>query len=163
MDYSIPIDRYKMSLAGLCSCCANMVTINEKMTNGEIVDETYLEKLCKHLSYCKEEFLSAKEELGFNDGLDFMQDAHFAGFSLEHGCIHGNTEKAYILLRPMRENFPETANNYQYEVATYLLAMLDMEASKHEVPAIQKPTPFWKGIIKQLEKQRRKIRCFLYS
>lgn len=163
MDYTIPLERYKLSLAGLCSCCANMVTVNEQMNHGEIIDEAYLQKLCKRLSYCKEEFLSAKEELGYMDGLDFMQDAHFAGFSLKDGRIHGNTEKAYIILRPMRERFPDKANNYQYEVATYLLAMLDMELSKENILKAKEAAHFWAGFMKHLKRLSRKIRCFLYQ
>lgn len=161
--------RYRVALAGLCSCCAELVTVKEQMKNGEIIEPFMVQNLCDKLSYSKTEFIDAKEALGFNDGLAFMEDNRFAGFSIENGCLIGNPEKAYLILRPWYENFPEKGNNYQFEVANYLLAFigqrqrLETETLNSEVAPAATLISVRDTVKRKWKKCINKVRHFLYQ
>lgn len=121
--------RYRVALAGLCSCCAELAHVKTRMIDGEVILDEEVQLICEKLSYSKEEFLRAKESLGFTDGLAFMENNRFAGFSIRDGCLIGDPSKAYLILRPWYED-PAKVNNYQFEVANYLLAFMGLHTSQ---------------------------------
>lgn len=128
---------YKIALAGVCYYCARLAILNEKKENGEIISPEEVELLCNKISAGKDALLKEKEALGFTDGLSFMEDNRFAGFWIENGFIYGNTEKIFLIVRPMYEGFPDNRNNYQYEVANYLLAFMQQTEEETVCPSIK--------------------------
>lgn len=132
--------RYKVALAGLCACCAHLATIRESMEDGEVVDETEVKELCARLEYSKDELISTKEELGFDDGLSFMENNRFYGFEIKDGMLIGDTSKMYTILRPWYEGFvagEKNINNYQFEVASYLLAFMAEKENASEAVSFE--------------------------
>lgn len=121
---------YKSALAGLCYYAATLADIKERVSDGEILDAQKFEFFCERLAVCKRHFLQAKEKLGYTDGLAFLNNANFAGFSIRNGVLLGNREHIYKILMPWYNGFPEQGNNFQYEVATYLLAFESIEDEK---------------------------------
>ena len=127
--------RYRIALAGLCTACAKLSLVKEKLEAGEVVVECEVSELCSKIKFQKEDFLAAKEELGFTDKFSFMENTHFQGFEIKDGCLEGNPDLAFTILRPWYEGFPEERkgiNNFEFEVANYLLAFL-MEKEKQTV------------------------------
>jgi len=132
--------RYRIALAGLCSACVKLSFVKEQLESGEVVEEKEVALLCDKIAFQKEEFLSAKAALGFNDGLSFMENNHFRGFEIKDGCVVGNPDLAFTILKPWYEGFPEERkgiNNYEFEVANYLLTFL-VERERRDVPAVAK-------------------------
>ena len=126
--------KYRTSLAGFCSCCVELSFYKEKIINGEMIEDEDTRLLCEKLSFFKKELLNAKEELGFDDGLLFMENNHFQGFEIKDGCLIGNPDLAFTILKPWYEGFPaeKEINNYEYEVANFLLSFL-LEQEKQKV------------------------------
>lgn len=126
-------NRYRIALAGLCSCCAQIATIKADAVKGLPIDESQMEYLCKRLVYCRQEVLFLKSELGYSDELAFMADNNFKGFSIKDGALVGDPKDVFLIIRPWYENFPNEGNNYTFEVANYLLAfMAEMNKRKDE-------------------------------
>ena len=68
----------------------------------------------------KAKLLRLKKELGFDGGLDFMEDSKFLGFEMKDGRLSGD----YANLIPIVENFIEEFDEekvYVYEVGTLVL------------------------------------------
>ena len=162
--------RYRIALAGLCSCCVNLSLIKEKMVNGEIIDEEKTKVLCDELIYQKESLLQAKEELGFTDGLSFMENNHFKGFEIKDGCLIGKSDLAFIILKPWYEGFPSERgiNNYEFEVANYLLTFLLEQEKQSAVYKAACEKTFSKKKFKHIRVFRwkdiwQRIKCRIYQ
>ena len=133
--------RYRIALAGLCTACVKLSFVKEQLEAGEVVEESEVADLCDNIRFQKDGFLAAKEELGFTDGFSFMENTHFHGFEIKDGCVVGNPDLAFTILRPWYEGFPEGRkgiNNFEFEVANYLLAFLVEKEKQAVVPVIKK-------------------------
>lgn len=152
--------RYRIALAGLCSCCAQMAAINKRMVDGKPVSENEVAYLCDRLDYSRHELLVAKEALGYNDGLSFMEDCRFKGFSIKDGCLEGNPKDVYKIIRPWYMNFPKEGNNYRFEVANYLLAFMSL-SNEHSSNMRAFSIQTLGGVRKKMKHFLRKCRNFL--
>lgn len=119
--------RYKSALAGLCYYAAWLSKVKEQIKTGEVIDEGKLEFYCTRVEVCKRHLLECKEALGYSDGLAFMNNANFAGFSIKNGELIGDRANIYKILMPWYNNFPEKGNNFLFEVANFLLAFEAVE------------------------------------
>lgn len=115
--------RYQIYLSGLCCQCAALAVLKEKMQDGEVVTESEMAYTCGSLEYSKKRFLDAKTELGFTDGLSFLEDNNFAGFRIKDGVVIGSYDNLIKVAEPWYNQFCNgEGNNYRYEVANYLFA-----------------------------------------
>lgn len=144
------ISRYKVSLAGLCHYCARLAHLRQLKADGEVVDEGEVCMICSLMEQGVDEFLSLKSELGFDDGLQFMEDNLFAGFCVRNGVVEGELSNVLAIAEPWYENFPEKGNNYQFEVANYLFAFLEQSAD------MPKPENMWSRLCGKLHRLFRK-------
>lgn len=109
---------YETSLACLCKQSARLSLLKDRLLAGEEVSE--LPELLQIMEFSKEKLLLEKEKLGYSDGLAFMEDNNFRGFSVREGQLFGDTQYLLRICMPWYEN---AKNNYQYEVANYLIAL----------------------------------------
>lgn len=162
--------KYRVSLAGLCHCCVSLALLKEKMMNGETIEKEDIKKMCDKLAFHKKELLDAKKELGFDDGLSFMENNHFQGFEIKDGCLIGNPDLAFVILRPWYEGFPveRKINNYEFEVANYLLTFLveqeKLKEEKNEVDTNKKSScKFYDLFMFKIKSVSKWIRKYLYD
>ena len=127
MENNSLLDRYKTSLAGFCYYAAWLAKTKEQITSGEMIDENKIEFYCSRVELLKKYLLECKEKLGYTDGLAFMNNANFAGFSLKNGELTGDRANIYKILMPWYKDSLAGGNNFQYEVANYLLAFEAVE------------------------------------
>lgn len=148
--------KYRIALAGLCGYTVQLAGIQERIANGEVVTSDEIEDVCKHIEIFKHWLLDAKEQLGFSDGLSFMENNAFAGFHIRDGVLIGDTEKLIKIVTPWYYGFPSKANNYQFEVANFLLAFKRAEdlATKEVYASVPKATA---AIVKSHRKKRGSI------
>lgn len=111
-------ERYKDTLACLCRQSAFCQALSDRMQAGEAVDPDDVNEELELLQYAKQQFLQEKEQLGLTDGLEFMEDTAFFGFSFQKGRLEGDTSKLMDIVSPwiMKEE-----DNYRYEVGVLLL------------------------------------------
>lgn len=111
-------ERYKDTLACLCKQSAICQCIAERLKAGEVIEESMVDEELALLAYAKEQFLKEKQKLGLTDGLEFMEDTAFYGFSFRDGFLEGDFSKLMDIAKPwvMKEE-----DNYRYEVGVLLL------------------------------------------
>lgn len=124
MNQSPTFSRYRITLAALCYYCAKLGQVREKIGNGEVITPEEVQDICSYIAKSKTELLTLKAELGFTDGLEFMNDCQFAGFEMKNGIVKGDVEKLFDIIKPWYTEYPSKGNNFQYEVANYLLAYM---------------------------------------
>ena len=111
-------------------CCA-LACVNRYM---QIARKTPLDEvarkniviLLKDITVLKERYEVKKEELGFEGGLSFLNDdTYFDGFKIEQGEFFGDKVKAkHIITKWIADFGTDNFNCYRYEVATYVLFMI---------------------------------------
>ncbi len=114
---------YKDSLAKVCLFSALLQGYAEKKEKGESVRDKDIVYVTMMLKQYKQFLLSDKAMLGFDDGLSFMEDNRFRGFEICGGRFIGDRSKIKGIVKKWIEGFPESANNYQYEVSMLALAL----------------------------------------
>ena len=124
MERNSVFERYKVSLAGLCYYCARLAHLKQKRFDGVVVTEEEVQSICERIKCGMEDLLNLKDQLGYTDGLEFMEDNLFAGFAIKDGIVSGDLKNLPVIASPWYRNFPEKGNNYQFEVANYLFAYL---------------------------------------
>lgn len=111
-------ERYKDTLACLCRQSAFCQALSDRMQAGEAVSPDEVNKELELLQYAKQQFLKEKEQLGLTDGLEFMEDTAFFGFSFQKGRLEGDTSKLMDIVSPW---VTKEEDNYRYEVGVLLL------------------------------------------
>lgn len=123
---------YRIATAGFCYHLVKVANLTTAIEDGEVVSPEELDKSLSDLEKSKEIFLKEKERLGFHDGLEFLENANFAGFQLKDGMLKGDTKKLFCIVRPFYEGFPQKVSNFQFEIANLLLA--HMQVYEEEKP-----------------------------
>ena len=125
---------YKEILEYFCVYNAEVLRMAKKMEKGEDIDRQKLVFASLQLADYKEYLLKCKEVIGFTDGLLFLEDNLFAGFSIEDGKLTGNKEDVYEGTKRWADcdmNDP-AFSNYKYEVAVYARTLADPEYMSEE-------------------------------
>ncbi len=128
------ISRYKNSLANVCLFASRLEQYAEDKENGKKVREKDVIYTATMLKQYKQFLLTDKAMLGFNDGLSFMENNKFRGYEIKDGRFYGDRSLIKGIVYKWIEGFPDTANNYQYEVSMLTLAL----AFPEEIEALKK-------------------------
>ncbi len=129
--------KYRSALYYFCVWQAQVSLFEEKKKNNEQYDEKKYEYACAQLEQFRTELENCKANLDFKDGLAFMNDAEFDGFSIQNGKLIArvDNETIFNVLDPWYYGFPITANHRQFEVAHYIICMVEAETKKSIYPA----------------------------
>ena len=126
---------YKDSLIWLCVYSAQIQKFSEMAEKGCEVPRRKLVYAMGMASQYKARLLEYKERLGFTDGLEFMSDRNkFIGFGVEKGIFSGDSSAVLDVCDKWIKGFPESANNYQYEVSVFAYCLSHPELKKHIYP-----------------------------
>lgn len=120
IDYESSLKQYKNSLANVCFFSALLQKYADRKGKVDKEEIVYAATMLKKY---KQFLLIDKDFLGFTDGLSFMEDNRFFGFEIVNGKFSGNRDKIKGIVKKWIDGFPDTANNYQYEVAILALAL----------------------------------------
>lgn len=123
-------ERYKDALCLVCRQSAILEQYYMLMKEGKEVDENTLIYHLELLVSAKESFLALKKELGYTDGLSFMDDANFCGFSYKNGCLSGNYSKLPDVLLPFVEKESDDTH-FRYEVGILLFTHYFMQRGEY--------------------------------
>ncbi len=120
MDKSLLIN-YRHSLNRFCYYVGRAQRLAEKKKcDLPVSDEDVVETL-SFISSWKNALLKDKEVAGLNGGLSFLSDNRFLGFEMKEGRFIGDKDKVFPIIEKWLIGFPDTANNYQFEVAMYIM------------------------------------------
>lgn len=117
------LKRYRSSVTWLCCYLAQMQKFAELKVAGidppkkKLVYATSMAQ--RYMGY----LLQDKEAMGLHDGLEFLGNNNFDGFSIIDGAFHGNKDRVMPVVGKWVKGFPDSADNYEYEVAIYALAL----------------------------------------
>lgn len=129
------IQAYKASVTWFCCYMAELQRFADMVEKGEMPSRRKVIYASSMAQQYAPEVLKNKEALGFTDGFSFLEDNRFDGFSILNGRLEGDRDKILPLVRKWVEGFPGTANNYEYEVGIYALALGWSEEKKGLYPA----------------------------
>lgn len=103
---------------------ADVAEMKYYMENGEVIAPDYLKNLLSNLSHAKIQFLEAKNALGFQDELSFLDDSKFKGFEIKDGELIGDLQYARSIVQPWFDEYPNgNSNYYKFEVANLIIAL----------------------------------------
>lgn len=114
---------YEESLAAFCIQSAVVIQIKDVLKRTGKCSwflKRRLAKALRILSLAKAALLEEKEKLGYTDELAFTEDCLFNQFKLVNGELEGDTSLLPDIANSM---YFSKKNNYQYEVANFLLAL----------------------------------------
>ena len=117
------ITRYKNSVCNVCFYTSLLAKYAEELEEKKPVKDGDIVYATTMLKKFKQYLLIDKEMLGFTDGLSFLSDNHFRGFCIENGRFYGDRSGIKDIVEKWVKGFPDTANNYQYEVSMLVLAL----------------------------------------
>lgn len=117
------IQNYKSSLIWFCCYMAELQRFAEMKEKGKEPSKRKVIFASSMATFYKKDVLAYKEALGLTDGFQFMEDNRFNGFSIRNGRLEGDKDVVYDIVSGWVQGFPDTANNYEYEVAIYALAL----------------------------------------
>ncbi len=112
--------RYRHSLAKFCYYTAKVQRYADDSDIRSAPEKEMAETLA-YLSFWKDALLSDKKEAGFDDGLSFLEDNRFLSFEIKDGKFIGDKEGVYPVIDKWLSGFPKSVNNYQFEVAMYVM------------------------------------------
>lgn len=122
-------EEYKDALCLLCRQSAIVEQMRELKMSGEELDPDVMMYHLQLLEKSKELFVEIKEELGYKDGLKFMENANFYGFRLKDGCLEGDYKHLPDIVLP----WVETENSpFKYEVGVLLLSHYFMQRGEYD-------------------------------
>ena len=121
MDDSLLIKRYRHSLNRFCYYVGRAQRLAEKKERGEYVDDSRVVETLSCLSSWKTYLLEDKESAGLKGGLSFLSDNRFLGFEIKEGRFIGDEDRVFPIIDKWLTGFPDTANNYQFEVAMFIM------------------------------------------
>ncbi len=120
---------WRATLNGLCcalACVNRYMQIARKKPLDEVAKQN-ISILLDDIEVLKERYLEHKKRLMFDGGLDFLNDdTYFDGFKVEHGELSFSDKKKVegIISQWINAYDTEDFNCYRYEVATYVLFMI---------------------------------------
>ena len=114
---------YKSSVIWFCCYMAELQRLADAAAKGIEPSKRKVVFASSMAESYKKDVMAFKESMGFSDGFSFMEDNRFNGFRICQGRLEGDLDKVYPIVKKWAEGFPDTANNYEYEVAMYALAL----------------------------------------
>ena len=113
--------RYRHALDRFCYYVGRSQRLAEiKGKGGFVPDEKVIETMSL-ISSWKDFLLTSKQDAGLGGGLSFLSDNRFLGFEVKEGRFIGDKDKVFPIIEKWLKGFPDTANNYQFEVAMFLM------------------------------------------
>lgn len=124
---------YQAIVSHFCVLLARLAAANKRIKNGESVELAYLDALTDQVLSYQKALLVVKDRLEYSDGLSFLEDCKFRGFTLQDGQIEGETENLIRFVTPWVMEFPsESTNNYKFEVGSLLIALAHEQVQVNE-------------------------------
>lgn len=117
---SVLLIRYRHALTSFCYYVAKAQRLAEIKERGGHVDDALIVETMSYISTWKDFLLESKQEAGLKGGLSFLSDNRFLGFEMKEGRFIGDKDKVFPIIDKWLKGFPDTANNYQFEVAMYI-------------------------------------------
>ena len=114
------IEEYRNVVSVLCYFLGQIAKFAQLVEEGEHISETKAVYAARCVESLIPLFLSRKEKLGFDDGLEFLENNSFLGFKVKDGIFTGDQSAVEEVICPWLTGFPDEANHYQFEVANYL-------------------------------------------
>lgn len=114
------IDEYRNVVSVLCYFLGQIAKFAQIAGEGEYISESEAAYAAKCVDLLIPLFLSRKEKLGFDDGLEFLENNSFLGFKVKDGILTGDRSAVEKVIYPWLTGFPDKVNHYQFEVANYL-------------------------------------------
>lgn len=118
------IKKYAECISTFCYFLGQLAKYAKMADSGEVFSPLEEKKIlfaADCVAKLKPLLLKRKELLGFQDGLEFLEDNRFAGFQIEKGIFTGKADDLEKIIHPWVCGFPDTENHYTFEVANYLL------------------------------------------
>lgn len=126
-------EAYKNALCLLCRQSAIVESYVCALKNGFSVNEENMKRHLDLFARAKERFLAAKKDLGFKDGIAFLQeDVTFQEFRYRRGQLVGDYTHLADILIPWMELPESAANHYKYEVSTLLMSHYFMQKGEYD-------------------------------
>lgn len=126
-NLSTPRGRYIAATVKFADALSKIAYLTMLKEEGNLTedDKKTLPDLVATLKDAREHFLSTQKEMGYTTGENFIEDAHFRGFYLHNGLLHGDTDLLHMICYPWFNDFinGKSNNNFQFEVASYLIAL----------------------------------------
>ena len=113
--------RYRHALTRFCYYVGRAQRLAEMKEKGIHVDDSTVVETLSYISSWKDFLLQIKQEAGLSGGLSFLSDNRFLGFEMKEGRFIGDKDKVFPIIEKWLNGFPDTANNYQFEVAMYIM------------------------------------------
>ena len=107
----------------LCGYVAEIERFKSEREKGKNIDTKKLAFACLMCCEYKALFLKAKEKLGFNDGLAFLEDNTYIFGNIVNGVFSGDRKKVLSIAEKWVNEFERTGNNYMYEAGIYVLML----------------------------------------
>jgi hypothetical protein len=123
------LNDYKDATEQLCICLAHIQRLSDMFQKRIPFDKAKLVYVCTAAEMQKKRFITAKKNLGYDDGFQFLEDNRFNGFSVEGGKLISevSNEEIFKVCDKWFYGYPNTANHYQFEVATYVICLAEVE------------------------------------
>lgn len=116
---------------------------------GIKIPERELERTMKLTKKAEEDLLIEKQNLGYEDGLEFITKPLYAqGFTLVGQKLTGNTRKLVTVLSPWRNVEKVTEkNHFRYEQATLALSHYYLQTGQYRMPGI------WRVYLREIQRK----------
>ncbi len=122
------IEEYKNVVSVCCYFLGQIAKYAELAEKQQNFDSTKAVYAVERVNLLIPLLIKRKEVLGFQDGLDFLENNSFLGFKITNGVFKGDPSKVEGIILPWLTGFPGSANHYQYEVSNYLHFLADPDA-----------------------------------
>lgn len=151
-------EAYKNALCLLCRQSAIVEQFVALVKNGYSVEEAEMQEHLDLFARAKERFLEVKKDLGFKDGLTFLQeDVSFQGFRFKKGQLSGDYTHLTDILIPWMEQPESAANHYKYEVSCLLLSHYFMQKGEYDYGNVEEIDYVRESIIKRVWRRIRLV------
>ncbi len=121
-------EEYKDALCLLCRQSAVVEQMRKLKLSGEELDPDAITYHLQLLEKAKELLVEIKGELGYKDGLRFMENANFYRFRLKDGCLEGDYSYLPEIVLPWIETEEDP---FRYEVGVLLLSHYFMQRGEY--------------------------------
>ena len=129
------LDAYESALCLFCRQSALLEHYTTCRSVGVAVPDKEMKKALVTTKLARERFLDAKESLGIEGGLSFMEkDAVFFGFSYRNHTLSGDYSHLTEILWPLADMPVNRKSCFKHEVAVLLLSHYYMQMGKYKMP-----------------------------
>lgn len=123
-EKEILLSDYQAIVSQFCVLLAKFTHIHDQLVNNESVTPAAVDELTDKICNYQKALLAVKDRLNYTDGLSFLDDCKFRGFTLSQGKIEGLTDDLIRFVTPWVMDYPSnTTNNYKFEVGSLLIAL----------------------------------------